>query len=176
MWTPTSKAFLGIHPRKLHIFSRMPVCYYIHYKMYALQKLKLTITKILSKKLNGSSNVSFPFSQNSMYPTKENQKISKTVSVLSSFPSNISVGVGGLSDQAAGIPPFIDMFYFEIEFVVWEGCITIFNRCLLSCKVSCQAQRKPRSIKFYPLLLRNYLYLERHGKFKVLKILIRCKS
>lgn len=32
----------------------------------------------------------------------------------------------------AGIPPFIDMFYFESELVVWERRIIIFNKCLLS--------------------------------------------
>lgn len=41
--------------------------------------------------------------------------------------------IGGLSDQVAGIPLFIGMFYFKIEFVVWEGyIIIIFNKCLLS--------------------------------------------
>lgn len=38
--------------------------------------------------------------------------------VLNSVPSNFSVGIGGLSDQGAGIKPFTDMFYFEMEVVV----------------------------------------------------------
>lgn len=52
---------------------------------------------------------------------------------MSSVFSDFSVGVGSLGDQVAGIPPFIDMFYFEIEFVVLERyIIIIFNKCLLS--------------------------------------------
>lgn len=59
--------------------------------------------------------------------TKENQKISKTLLFLQTASA-----IGGLSDQAAGFPPFIDMFYFEIEFVVWERCIIIF-KMLIEC-------------------------------------------
>lgn len=51
---------------------------------------------------------------------------------MNSVSADVSAGIGSLSDPEASNPPFIDMFYFETEFVAWEGCITIFNKCLLS--------------------------------------------
>lgn len=51
---------------------------------------------------------------------------------MSSVSSDVSVEIGSLSGPETAIPPFTDMCYFEIEFVVWEGCRTIFNKCLLS--------------------------------------------
>lgn len=60
----------------------------------------------------------------------ENEKMSRTVSVFESYFFRLLCWGSCLSDQVAGIPPFIDMFYFETEFVVWEGCIIIFNRRL----------------------------------------------
>lgn len=66
----------------------------------------------------------------------------------------------------------MDMFYFEINFVVWEGCIITFNKCLLSMQSIMVGTGHTVTIKLYPQLLRNCAHLERQDIFKIFKILI----
>lgn len=65
--------------------------------------------------------------------TWENQKISKTVHVLSSVFSDFSVGIGGLGDQVAGIPPYRHILFWDWVCGLGRIYYNHFQQMLIEC-------------------------------------------